>query len=127
MSTSLEGREPFLDHRLLEYVATLPDYFKLKNGVSKFILKEIVHDYVPKDIMDRPKMGFGVPIDRWMRNELNDLFEEVMSLEKIKSQGVFNVDEIRKLKKAFLKDEITDVYRIWYVFVFQLWYNKWMS
>ncbi|MBK7684421.1 MAG: hypothetical protein IPJ26_19035 [Bacteroidetes bacterium] len=77
--------------------------------------------------MDRPKMGFGIPVDQWMRNELNDLFEEVMSLEKIKNQGVFNVDENRKLKKAFLKNEITDVYRIWYVVIFQLWYNKWMS
>ncbi len=127
MSVSLEGREPFLDHRLLEYVATLPDVFKLNNGTSKYILKEIVHDYVPQKMMDRPKMGFGVPVDRWMRHELRELFEEVLSLKKIEEQGVFNVDEIRRLKDAYLKNEITDVYRIWYIFVFQLWYNKWMN
>lgn len=126
MSVGLEGREPFLDHRLLEFVATLPDKFKLNENNAKYILKEIVHDYVPASMMERPKMGFGVPVDKWMRQELRELFEEVLSLKKIEEQGVFNVDQIRRLKEAYLKNEITDVYRIWYIFVFQLWYNKWM-
>ncbi|MFM7016089.1 MAG: asparagine synthase (glutamine-hydrolyzing), partial [Bacteroidota bacterium] len=78
MSTSLEGREPFLDHRLVEFVATLPAEFKLQNGVGKRILKDIVHEYVPKHLMERPKMGFGVPVSKWMQNDLKPLLMEVM-------------------------------------------------
>ena len=63
MSVGLEGREPFLDHRIVEFVAQLPDEYKYKNGEKKFLLKEIVHDYIPKKLMERPKKGFAIPID----------------------------------------------------------------
>jgi len=127
MSIGLEGREPFLDHRLLEFVGTLPDNYKLQNGESKKVLKDIVHKYVPMEIMDRPKMGFGVPIQDWLRVELADLFNEVMDIEKFKQQGIFNVFEIEKIKSDFLARKTKDIYRVWYLFVFQQWYNKWMN
>src|SRR5690606_6969573 len=70
MSVSLEGREPFLDHRIIEWAAQLPMEYKYNNGNKKFILKEIVHKYIPKEIMDRPKMGFGIPVEKWLQKEL---------------------------------------------------------
>src|SRR5690606_32944382 len=72
MRYSLEGREPLLDHRLVEFAANLPDDFKIKDGVSKYILKDIVHDFLPKEMMERPKMGFAAPVDSWLRTELKD-------------------------------------------------------
>jgi asparagine synthase (glutamine-hydrolysing) len=127
MYNSLEGREPFLDHRLLEFVSRLPESYKFNEGKSKIILKDIVHDYVPKSIMERPKMGFGVPIENWLKSELKDLYEEVLDLDKIKKQGVLNVDTITQLKRGFINNEVKDIYRLWFVFVFQLWYDRWMN
>ncbi len=127
MSCSLEGREPLLDHRILELVATFPDEFKLKEGNGKVILKDIVHDFVPREIMERPKMGFGVPIDKWLKSDLRELFEEVLDPEKIASGDVLDVDAVIQLKESYLNGSIQDIYRIWYVFVFQQWYNKWMA
>lgn len=126
MYNSLEGREPFLDHRLLEFVARIPEEYKFKNGVSKLILKDIVHDYVPESIMARPKMGFGVPIGDWLKNELIDLYNEVLDIDKIKKQGVLNYETISALKKGFSNNSVQDIYRLWFVFVFQLWYDRWM-
>jgi len=126
MSNNLEGREPFLDHRLLEFVATIPEEYKFNQGNSKVILKDIVHDFVPRSIMERPKMGFGLPISDWLKNELKDLYEEVLDIEKIRRQGILNAETIIDLKKGFLSNSVDDIYRLWYVFVFQLWYDRWM-
>jgi asparagine synthase (glutamine-hydrolysing) len=127
MSASLEGREPFLDHRLLELVARLPENFKLDGVNGKRILKDIVHKYVPREIMERPKMGFGVPVASWLRGDLRKLFDEVMDESKIEQQGILNVKTIAKLKRAYLEGRLSDGERMWYVFSFQLWYNRWMN
>lgn len=74
MSISLEGREPLLDHRIIEFAAQLPSQLKYKNGDKKWLLKQITHKYIPKEMMDRPKMGFGVPIIDWFRDELPEYF-----------------------------------------------------
>ena len=66
MSVSLEGREPFLDHRIIEWAAQLPNEFKYFQGNKKYILKEINKKYIPENMMDRPKMGFGIPIEKWL-------------------------------------------------------------
>jgi asparagine synthase (glutamine-hydrolysing) len=126
MSASLEGREPFLDHRLLEFVATLPDEYKLFEGKGKRILKDIVHQYVPMEIMNRPKMGFGVPVKDWLRVELKDLFIEVMDHDLIVKQNLFNPELVKRLKDKFLEGKLHDTERIWFLFVFQLWYKRWM-
>ena len=72
MTHSLEGREPFLDHRILEFAAQLPDNFKYNNGIKKRILKDITHQYIPQKLLDRPKMGFAIPIASWLNNQLKD-------------------------------------------------------
>jgi asparagine synthase (glutamine-hydrolysing) len=126
MAASLEGREPFLDHRLLEFVATLPDDYKLYNGVGKRILKDIVHQYVPIEIMNRPKMGFGVPVKDWLRLELKDLFMEVMDRDFVEKQNLFDPALLERLKTKFIEGKLHDTERIWFLFVFQLWYKRWM-
>lgn len=127
MSASLEGREPFLDHRLLELVARLPENYKLDGDNGKRILKDIVHKYVPREIMERPKMGFGVPVASWLRGDLRNLFNEVMDESKIAKQGILNPKTVSRLKRAYLEGRLADSERMWYVFSFQLWYHRWMN
>jgi len=127
MSVSLEAREPFLDHRIIELAARLPDNFKYHNGIKKYILREIVHQYVPAEMMDRPKMGFAVPIEKWLRSELKDSTLHHLSDEEIAKQGIFNVEGVKKLRDLFFRDGKTEyATKIWHLLMFQLWYRKWM-
>jgi len=127
MCTSLEGREPFLDHRLVEFAATLPTEYKYRNGVGKAILKDIVHQYVPASIMQRPKMGFGVPLSKWLKNELKDTLTDVISESHLKDQQIFKPSQALQIRDAFLSGRQVEDERLQYLFLFQLWYNKWMK
>lgn len=127
MTASLEGREPFLDHRVIEWAATLPDDFKYHNGEKKYILKEIVHDYIPKEMMDRPKMGFAIPIAHWLQNDLRELVEEHISEKNIREQGLFNWEFVAKLKADFFGGKKEFDVKLWYLLMFQMWYGKWMD
>ncbi|MCB0480488.1 MAG: asparagine synthase (glutamine-hydrolyzing) [Flavobacteriales bacterium] len=127
MSVGLEGREPMLDHRLAEFLATVPYSLKTKNEDPKYLLKTIVHKYVPKEMMDRPKMGFAVPVEKWMKDELVEMLEETLSFSAIKDAGVFNPNEVENLKRSYLNGKEEDFRAVWFLFVFQLWYNQWMK
>lgn len=127
MAFSLEGREPMLDHRVLEWAAVLPDAYKYNKGEKKYILKEIVHKYVPKEIMNRPKMGFGVPVLSWLQNSLKAKLDFYLSAEFITAQGIFNQKEINKLKEDILSGKDRHYQKLWYILVFQQWYDKWMN
>lgn len=125
MSVSLESREPLLDHRLIEYVAQLPDDLKFRDGSKKWLLKEIVHEYIPKSVMDRPKMGFAIPIESWLKHELRDLMETYISEEKVRETGVFNWKEIERLKLSFLAGRKEFGVKIWYLLSYLMWYERW--
>ena len=127
MTASLEGREPYLDHRVIEWAAQLPDEFKYHNGTKKYILKEIVHQYIPKDLLDRPKMGFAIPIAEWLLKDLRDLVEAFINEKRILSQGLFNWKEVNALKQAFYNGKKEYDMKIWYLLMFQMWYDRWMK
>ncbi len=126
MSVSLEGREPLLDHRIIEFAAQLPEKLKYKNGIKKYLLKEITHDYIPKEIMERPKMGFGIPISKWLDNELKELIDEYITEEKMNHYGILETKEIMILKHKFERNILYNKQVIWQILVFQLWVEKWM-
>jgi len=126
MSVSLEGREPFLDQRIIEFVAKLPSSYKYKNGIGKYILKDIVHDYVPREIMERPKMGFGVPLESWLRKELKDLLLSVLNEQTLREQNIFNVERVINMRDKYLAGEPIEFQRLSYLFLFQLWYKRWV-
>lgn len=126
MSVSLEGREPLLDHRIIEYVATLPNEFKFDGGGQKKILKDILYDFAPKKLFDRPKAGFSLPIDKWLKTDLNELLEEFLSAESIEKSNFFNFNYIEELKKKFYNGTLYDSSIIWKLIQFQMWYKKWM-
>ncbi len=127
MRFSLEGREPFLDHKVIEWAAKLPDDFKYHNGVKKHILREIVHQYIPKELLDRPKMGFAIPYEKWMMEDLRSRVEDFLSDDIIEKQGIFNVAEVNNLKNQFLNGKKEFGLKIWYLLMFQMWFDRWMK
>jgi asparagine synthase (glutamine-hydrolysing) len=127
MSVSLEGREPFLDHRIIEWAAKLPMEYKYNNGNKKFIIKEIVHKYLPKEMMDRPKMGFGIPIAAWLQNDLKQYVDKYFDEVFVIKQNLFNNTELQRIKKSFYEGKVERAEKIWYILMFQMWYDKWIN
>jgi asparagine synthase (glutamine-hydrolysing) len=127
MSVSIEGREPFLDQHIIEWAAQLPSTYKYYQGQKKYILKQIVHKSIPREMMDRPKMGFGIPVESWLGNELKELVKEYLSEEKIKQHGLFDNSEVQNLLQEFFSGRTEKYLKVWYLLMFQMWYGKWMN
>lgn len=127
MAFSLEGREPFLDHRLVEFAARLNSKFHYRNKSAKSLLREICFEYVPKNIMERPKKGFAIPTDKWLHNELKEMVMEFSEISFIKKQNIFDTDVLRNIIGNYYKGYDTNGERIWFFLMFQLWYNRWIQ
>lgn len=127
MSTSLEGREPLLDQNIIEWVATLPAYYKLKNNRSKYLLRSIVHKYIPASIMERPKMGFTVPLVEWFRKDLKYLFDEHLNQSSLAKHGLINHDHLQQELNTYYKGNDFGFPLLWNVLMFQQWFNTWMK
>ena len=121
MWTSLEARVPFLDHNVIEYAWSLPFSTKKRNGSDKWILKELLNKYIPPKLMDRPKMGFGVPIEYWLKKDLRDWAEDLLETNRLKQQNIFAVSKVRKLWDSFLNEGSTNHQEIWNILMFQAW------
>jgi asparagine synthase (glutamine-hydrolysing) len=127
MSASLEGRDPFLDHKVIEWAAQLPMKYKYNNGNKKYILKEIVHKYLPKEMMDRPKMGFGIPLANWLNSDLKKYVDQYFDTDFVIKQNIFDIKEIQRIKKAFYENKTERADIVWYILMFQMWYDKWIN
>jgi asparagine synthase (glutamine-hydrolysing) len=126
MSVGLEGREPFLDQHIIEWVARLPVDLKIRNGNKKYLLKEIVHRHIPKEMMDRPKAGFAIPIEDWFQKELAEYFDVYCNQSYIEKQGIFNFEEVNSWIVKYKLGKKEYMTQLWNVLMFQLWYEKWM-
>lgn len=126
MSVSLEGREPLLDYRIIDFVARINPSLKINNGNKKYLLKKITHKYLPKGLMDRPKMGFGVPVFDWFKDELKDYLMEYLSEERLKQGGIFNVQAVTNLRDRYLAGLDVNINQIWFLLMFEMWREKWM-
>lgn len=127
MSVSLEGREPLLDHHVIEWVATLPDQLKYNNGIKKYILRQLVHRYIPPALMERPKMGFSIPLVEWFRKDLRYLFEEQLSAKALDRHGLMDTRMIQDELKIYYDGNSFNFPLLWNILMFQLWYEKWMN
>ena len=150
MAYSLESRPPFIDdHRVIEHSFTIPHHMKYKDGHKKYILKKVLEQYIPKKMIDRPKMGFGIPIYDWLRDDLKYLIQDHLSVNYIEKQGVFDVKEIQSLTQRFFSESEKSICAqikkkifgdrfklhkdgyvertIWHLIIFQLWYVKYMN
>jgi len=121
MACGLECRSPFLDHRVGELAARLPFAYKRRGRLGKVILREAFRDVVPEPILNRPKMGFGVPIDHWFRNELRGLLDRVLLSERCLSRGYFRPEAIRQLVDQHAQKQRDHAYRLWSLLIFEVW------
>ena len=121
MGVSLETRVPFLDHHIFEFASKIPLAMKLKNGVGKLILRDILYRYVPKELIERPKMGFGIPMSDWLKGPLKEWAEELLGESRLRSQGFFYPEVVRQMWSEHLSGARNWQSQLWAVLMFQAW------
>jgi asparagine synthase (glutamine-hydrolysing) len=126
MACALEARAPFLDYTFVEFVNSIPFGLKLKGFKTKYILKRAMADKLPPDILARGKKGFGIPIAKWFRNELRELLLDTLSERRIRQQGIFDYPALARLVNEHLQGVKDNRKQLWTVFMFQLWFEKYM-
>jgi asparagine synthase (glutamine-hydrolysing) len=127
MQNALEGREPFLDHKIIEFALGLPDHMKLRLGETKWILRQILYKYLPKEMMERPKMGFGIPLDRWLSSFLKEKLIDLKNDEIFTNAFLLDKTRLNSLIDKYLAKKSQSTYLIWYLFCLHQWYLKWIK
>ena len=121
MSVSLETRVPFLDPDVIQFSASIPMEFKIRNGVTKWLLREVLYKHVPKDLIERPKMGFAVPLAEWLRGPLKDWAESLLDEKRLHQEGFFNVEFVRDKWSEHISGRRNWSHQLWNVLMFQAW------
>ncbi len=127
MANSLEGRSPFLDHKVMEFAASLPAEYKLRGSVKKYILKKAIKNLVPAKNIHRGKMGFGVPVGKWFRDELKPLLKETLLSQKSLRRGYFNSAVIKKMVYAHTEGKEDYVFQLWALLMLELWHKRFID
>jgi asparagine synthase (glutamine-hydrolysing) len=121
MAVSLEVRVPLLDHRVVEFAWTLPRHMKVRGGEGKRVLRQLLRRYVPAELIKRQKMGFGVPIDQWLRGPLKEWAAELLSPDALNRHGLINPDPVQRKWAEHLSGAKSWPYQLWSVLMLQAW------
>jgi asparagine synthase (glutamine-hydrolysing) len=127
MAVGLEIRVPLLDHRVVEYTSKLPEDFKYRNGTGKYLLKKLLTKYVPTELFERPKMGFGVPIGQWFKTKLKDLMLDYLAVDRLKQEGLFNPTIVQEVIDEHLSNKTNHQYRLWTLLMWEMWRERWLK
>ena len=125
MAVSLEVRVPFLDHRVFEFAARLPQSMKMRGGRGKLILRHVLSRYVPDILIERPKTGFALPISDWLRGPLREWSEDLMGERRLRDEGYFRPDTVREMWNEHLSGQRDQGDQIWTILMFQAWLSHW--
>ena len=126
MGNGVEGRVPFLDHRLAEFAARLPSGYTFDGTSPKRLLRDYVHQFVPKDVMVGPKRGFSVPVLQWLREDLSHLVDEHLSTARLAESGFLRADKVAPLVRSFRAGRLPHAQLIWKLLMFQMWHDRWI-
>jgi len=121
MAASLETRVPMLDHRVVELAWRMPLDYKIRDGQGKWLLRQVLYRHVPKDLIERPKMGFGIPLDSWLRRPLQEWAEALLDEQRLRLEGYFHPKPIRKIWNEHLSGKHNWQYHLSCVWMFQAW------
>jgi asparagine synthase (glutamine-hydrolysing) len=121
MRVSLEARVPLLDHRLVEFSASLPAHLKRRDGNGKYLLRKVLNQYVPSALTDRPKLGFGVPLDAWLRGPLRDWTSDLLSPSRLRGQTLLEPAPIERLLSDHLAGRSNNAVKLWNILMPQVW------
>jgi asparagine synthase (glutamine-hydrolysing) len=124
MACSLEVRAPFLDYELVEFIMNLPSSLKLRGFTSKYLLKKAMKNFLPEEVIERKKKGFGVPIAKWVKGPLKELFGDLLSYDRIKKEGFLNPDYVTALLQDHLSNKRDNRKQLWTLLVWELWLNR---
>jgi asparagine synthase (glutamine-hydrolysing) len=125
MAVALEARVPLIDHRVVEFASRLPRAAKIRGGVSKWLLREVLYRHVPKELVERPKMGFGVPLGSWLRGPLRSWAENLLAEQKLREGGYFDPAAVRRVWDDHVRGARNREYMLWNVLMFQTWRDRW--
>jgi asparagine synthase (glutamine-hydrolysing) len=124
MAVSLESRIPFLDHNVFEFSSSLPLPFKINKGTSKWILREILKKYIPENLINRPKMGFGIPLEAWLRGPLKEWADDLLNEKAIKESGILTPKVVSQKWEEHISGKRNWHYQLWAILMFQAWYKE---
>jgi asparagine synthase (glutamine-hydrolysing) len=124
MAVGLEVRSPLLDHRLVEWAWRLPMNFRVREGKSKWLLRQVLYRHVPRELVERPKMGFGIPLGSWLRGPLAEWAESLLAEKRLKEEGFFRSEPIRQAWSEHLSGNRAHEYRLWCILMFQAWLER---
>ncbi len=125
MAHGLEGREPLVDHELVEFAQTLPSAMKIRGSTGKNILRQVLYRHVDRSLIERPKMGFSPPLDRWLANDMAPLVEDFLSEKRTKDVGIFKVSAVSEVRRAFAGRAKDNTQKLWNLVIFEQWRQRW--
>jgi asparagine synthase (glutamine-hydrolysing) len=127
MAASVESRVPFLDHKLVEFTSSLPERLKLNRWTTKYVLRQSMKGVLPPAILERPKMGFPVPVGKWFRGAYASVLDEYVLSDRASERGIFNADFVRALVNQHQRGEANHSERLWSLVNLEMWFRRFID